>query len=258
MSPETIDPADVSVGEIDKQIADLQRQKRQMTTVQSKKEVEVTVVMAAYNAWRWLARSIFCIELGAQALPVDLIICDNTSTDPTGDILAGDGFKRWIEKRRGISEVEILDPIPQLEYEESGTPNNPIRKPFRSVEARRSRNLDFMWTKLTRHVKTPFILYLDADVGMPSGCIATMVQKLKEREKLAVVGVRYTWEAPLDHVQFGCTMAKTKLIKQIVDQFDSRKSGCPCRYATRQLKAAGYDVEHLDGWVARHFKHETP
>jgi len=141
---------------------------------------------------------------------------------------------------------------------EFGTPDHPIQRPFKNSTARKMHNIDFMMTKLTKHVQTPFIFYLDADVGAPSGCLAAMLQKMKERPNLAMLGIRYTWHSNMDHIQLGCNLARTDVMKKIVDQFDSRQRGCPCRDATMKLKEAGYEVEHFEGWVARHFKHENP
>ena len=147
------------VAKLDSQIVELQKQRREMTLVDAPREVEVTCVLAVYNAFMWFGRAIFCLEIGAQSIPLDLIICDNSSTDPCKDILKGDGFRNWIEghgpsglKSRGFEEVEILNPVPQMVNDEKGPITDPKRRAYR--------NMDFMWTKLTRHVKTEFILYV--------------------------------------------------------------------------------------------------
>ena len=247
------------IGDLDRQILELQEKRRGMVDVSAPKDIEVTAVIAVYNAWMWLGRTLFCLELGAQSIPLDVVLCDNSSTDPCKDILPGPGFANWIESRKGrLNEVEVLASVPQMMEDEGGTPDNPVRKPFKNAKQRGARNYDFMLTKLTRHVKTPYILYVDSDVGMPSGAVGAMLQEMKANENLAMLGIRYDQEVNLDHVQMGCTMARTDLMKSVVGQFDSREKGCPCRDATRKLVEGGYDVKYLDGWVARHFKKEMP
>lgn len=208
--------------------------------------VEVTVAIPAYNCWRTLGDVLFALEQGAQSIPMKLLICDNGSTDVTGDIVASPRFAKWLKEVCHFPDVTVLEPTPHTdkEYLTERVLNNQEAKLL---------NVQFQRAKLAVFCDTPYIWYVDADVLAPVGAGRTLLDALKADEKLAALGILYDWK--VDHVQWGCTMCRTPVMKAL----KWRAEGCECRYATRLLREAGYKVEYLppEQWTARHRKHES-
>jgi len=205
--------------------------------------VEVTCVIPTFNVWFTLGRVLRALEMGAQSMPMKLILCDNGSTDPTADILAGKKIVSWL-KAHAFVDPQVLPPVPHVVT----GPNQQVVR----GQAQKNVNMEFMRKKLTMAVDTPYILYVDADVEMPVGGVCDLLNALKSDEKLALAGILY--DRKVDHIQMGCTMGRSEVMKEL----DWSSEGCSCRWATRKLRSMGWKVEYLDPEriTARHLRHE--
>jgi len=208
---------------------------------------EVTCVIPFYRAWLTLPRVLFRLEKGAQDVPMDLVICDNSSDDPIRDAVYGPRFAPYMQAR-GFRRVTVLDPVPQTgpqDFERlEGKPCGPTEAAYR--------NMIFMWSKLLLSVETEFVLFVDADVEMPVGGVRLLLERMKADPKLGELGLQYDWD--VDHVEQGCTMARRVVFKDMPWRLD----GCPCRFVTRWLRAHGWKAEHVDPRAMRatHLKNE--
>lgn len=240
---------------IRERIRDLEAEKRELVVTSQggdaavppdKMPVEVTCVMSVWNDWMNLPRVLFSLETGAQGTPMNLILVDNQSTDPSKAILAWPDLAKWLMRGRGFKDVQVLGPVPRVTQHSDGTP---IRDP----QQVRNVNLEFLKKKLTMQVQTEFILYQDSDVLMPTGGVRDLLDALKADKALALVGILY--EQFADHVNTGCTMGRTEILQQV----DWNSDGCTCRYLTKLLRAKGHKVEHLDPGriTARHLRREV-
>lgn len=200
-------------------------------------EREVTVMLPCRNAWRHLGRSLSYLE--AQSIPFVLVTADQDSDDGvTSGVLAqlGTDFKR----REQDIEYHFLGHVR----------DHAAGKRERSQEDM-NRNMGHIRKKLAEAVKTPFAMFLDADVCVPVGGLRVMLAALKEDPKLAMVGINYAHRT--DHIQGGLAMIRTEVLTEL----NFRAEGCWCRWMTKEVQRLGHDVKHLEGWYALHLKDEV-
>lgn len=205
---------------------------------------EVTCVIPVYNSFLSLPRVLYHLEPGAQSTPISLLICDNTSQDPFGVLLSESNrhFISWLVSR-GFTAAQILPAVTRVTQRPDGTPMAP--------QEIINTNLETVWKKLTMAVTTPYILYVDADVLLPTGAVRMLLETIKSDLDLAMLGCQY--EVVTDHVKMGATICRTEVMRET--QWES--IGCPCRFITKYLKSQGYKVEHLPGVYATHLKREV-
>ena len=214
------------------------------TPKQSTMPCEVTACIPAYNAICTLGLTLWSLEWGAQSIPLRVILAENGSWDGTQawlrDMAREDQGqpdsptrKHWLVKFAGIQVIEV----PHTDQYPPGFP----QAMENMVECLRQ-----MWPL----VETPYLLTVDADVQAPSGSLRTMLEALKQDEKLGMVGIIY--EREVDHVKHGLAMLQTEIALQI----DLVAGQCPCSHMHKQVEEMGYKVRYLSPLSARHMKRE--
>ena len=186
-------------------------------------DVRVTVLIPCKNAWKWLARSLWWLEKGAQSLPMRLHTAEQGSTDVTPLVLQKLGDELQMP-------YSYLGPVA-----DHGDP---------------MRNMCHIRWALADSVETEYALFLDADVCLPIGAARTMVEMMDEMPKLGLLGIPYARST--DHVKMGCTMMRRDVLQVLKWSADP----CECAGANKAVKELGYEVAHLAGWWARDLKQE--
>lgn len=213
-----------------KEYFELESQKRDIV----REPVQVTAVLPVKDAFVTLGRVLMRLAPGAQSVPMNVILVDNESEDPSRDVLSGDvgsALVPWM-KGMGFQDVRVLGRVIARTRTKDG-------EPLTAYDIK-NKNIEHLTKKLTMEVKTKYTLYVDADVEAPVDCVRQMVEVMEAREKMGLIGVLYDWVT--DHVKLGCTLARTALMRDI--DFSSEK-GCPCRTMTVEAKRRGYETAHL-------------
>lgn len=194
--------------------------------------VNVTVCVPVFNDFSTLGRALWSVSKHNQTIPANLVLADNGSTDPGADALAGEKIAPWCKETLGFKQVTVLSQTPQTLHDFAT--GNPLQG-----QARKNVNIEFIRKKLSVAVKTPLMMYLDADVEAPYDALRLLEEKLDSDENVALVGILYVDK--VDHVQAGCTMGRTSIIQDV----DWRSMGCSCRWLTKHLIEQGHKVEYL-------------
>lgn len=100
---------------------------------------------------------------------------------------------------------------------------------------------------LAESVETPYTIFLDADVRMPTGGVKLLIDALKADKVLGMVGIPYTLAT--DHVKMGCTAFRTEELKGFEWHSDGK---CECHALCMWYKGKGMDVRHLEAVTAEH------
>jgi hypothetical protein len=188
-------------------------------------DVEVTILTPCRDAWKFLARSLYYLEGGAQSLPMAWHTANQGSTDMTKMVLEALG-----KEVPSIKEYKFIGDIKD--------------------HGDLMRNMCHVRNALADSVETEYALFVDADVCLPIGAARTMLDEMKRDPMLGILGIQYLPETT--HVKAGCMMCRTSLLKQFKWYVD----GCECNWMNKEAIRLGYRVEHLKGWVARNLKME--
>lgn len=203
--------------------------------------VQVTICIPVMNDFITLGMAIASVSPAKnQTIPLNIILADNGSDDPCGDILLenNDGIKRYC-KGLGFTNTLVLSKTP------FSTHDLATQKQLVGQE-RKNVNVAFMRKKLSVFVNTPFMMYLDADVECPYDGVRLLLEDMQQDPKIAWWGAQYS--RVVDHVQAGCTMARTPIMKKI----NWKAHGCTCRWINEHFRSQGLIAGHREGLYAVH------
>jgi hypothetical protein len=103
-----------------------------------------------------------------------------------------------------------------------------------------------------------WVIFLDDDVVLEPGCVARLVEGLRQRPGFAAVAADYlgemspdpdAWQYPR-HVGIGATLFRRDLLAPLVFRWEPAK--CECQCCCDDLRRAGFGVGYLPGARARH------
>ena len=202
--------------------------------------MRIVAVMLTHNPMKTLLKSLGA--LGAQKVPVTVLLCDNASTDGSQWLMTTQRFKEDL-KAVGLANVTILPAIPSKAHMFEGKVI--LNK---SVEHGAAK---FAWECGQMQPQPDFLLWLDPDVIMPHGALPKLIQAMEANPRLGELGVDYDTE--VDHVRMGCTFYRFAAWAELAE-IGFYSQGCPCRWIQRTLESRGWTVEKLPGFRAQHEK----
>ncbi len=204
------------------------------------KVTEITAVMAVYNSWMTMGRVLRALARAAQSVPLQLLLCENEGTDPSVDICQSERLGPTLIEL-GIPDHRVLPQMPQA----------------RSLlpEHRKMANMCLMWALFLIEVKTPYMLWLDLDVLIPSRGLHQMLQGMLSNPRLGAYGIDYPVEAGSqkmhDHLPQGCTLYRVEAMQEAAP---IRSRGCPCQWIDTKLIELGWEVRKVPMVTAEHIE----
>jgi hypothetical protein len=209
---------------------------------------DITVCIPVFNSIRTLGETLFSLEIGAQSVPMKLILAENGSSDGTQVWLKELGefrksevtLKWWLQRFREIKVVEVRQ---NEEY--------PVEGKHRELWCIRE-----CMQKMFPLVQTDYLLMVDADVECPRGGVRTMREALEQDEKIGLVGIQY--DPMTDHVKHGMAMMRSDQAKEYVQRLEMKPPyQCMCSQYTKMVIADGKKAVNLSPLSARHLKLEV-
>lgn len=214
-----------------------------------KMRCEVTAAVPVYNAFRHLGDCLSSLGWGKQSIPFRLVMAENGSVDGTQLVLR-DLMKDSVTRQYWIGETDFRDikivEVPQDDcYPVEG-------------RARYRYNIRACLQEMIGHVKTEFVLLLDADVEVPIGGARTMLETLKAYSDIGWCGI--TYDPNPGHVQHGLAMMRTEQAARYIGSLPMkpRKTPvgyvypCMCKLLEEMIVSDGLKSEPLDPLSARH------
>ncbi len=101
---------------------------------------------------------------------------------------------------------------------------------------------------LIRRVQTEFTVNLDVDVLLPTNFAQESLRKFDDP---LVAAVALDYETPQNHLAFGPSIWRTKILQELYDWNHWKTNKCECLYMWNKLYRAGYKL----GTLSVHAKH---
>lgn len=210
---------------------------------------EVTVGIPVYQGFRVLGWTMHALEIGAQSVPLKVILAENGSTDGTQLVLRDlmhDSVTRREWMGRGWRDISVVE-VPQNEEYPAG-------------EGRILYHMRECHRAMLAKVDTPYYLSVDADVEAPRGAVRTMVELLNRDQNVGVVGIQY--DPAADHVKCGMMMMRTTEAREWMARVEMKpeRTGqyrCLCGHIDTIVHQDGRKTVHLSPLSARHAKLEV-
>lgn len=186
----------------------------------------VTVVISAHNDLRNIWEVFYRLEPNAQSLPLRIFVC---CTVPNLDNL-----DRYME-------VAALEPH---KWPACAFPEFRVFPPVRDTGVK-DRNITEAYSRMLPEVKTPYVLFQDADTWpCIVGNVAHMVECLESEPSLGIVGTVY--QQASDHVPMGSSVMPTAIAQDIDWPSLVNPEGCFCRALCHQeLARRGHRAEFV-------------
>lgn len=103
---------------------------------------------------------------------------------------------------------------------------------------------------LIRRVQTKFTLCLDTDVLLPENFVQEALKKFEDSQ---VAAVALDYEKSQDHLAFGPSIWRTKILQKMYNWEYVKTTKCECIYMWDKLHKNGYKIETVD-MRAKHIK----
>ena len=205
---------------------------------------EVVVVMPVKHAWATLGMALDSLREGCRDVAVELLLCNNGSTDPGYDLVHSPRLAETL----GFP-VRALTDVPSKDAHVEG-------------QALQNANLAHLIHKFTDWVYyqmrpvPPFMFRLDADVAMAPWSLKAVLEVARREPKIGMFGILYPPET--DHVRGGCTLFRMKAMAEIMQDGGFGDEGCTCRWLHHEMERRGWTVRLFtrSAFLARHLGKE--
>ena len=105
---------------------------------------------------------------------------------------------------------------------------------------------------------SPWLMFVDDDVVLGRGCVASLLQTLQARVEFAAFAADYCHEMKAGrgnsdyppHVGMGATLFRRKPLESVTFRWEDQK--CECQCCCDDLRRAGYGIGYLPGAIAWH------
>jgi hypothetical protein len=105
---------------------------------------------------------------------------------------------------------------------------------------------------------SPWLMFVDDDVVLGRGCVASLLQTLQARVEFAAFAADYCHEMKAGrgnsdyprHVGMGATLFRRKPLETVTFRWEDKK--CECQCCCDDLRRAGYGIGYLPGAIAWH------
>src|SRR5262249_35246916 len=153
--------------------------------------------------------------------------------------------RQGIELQKGVSIVV---------HRVIGTPRPTDRHRWETIARARNEG--------RRRGSFPWVMYLDDDVVLGPGCVATLAEELRRRTLFAALAAdsfgemspdALNWDYPV-HVRMAATMFRRERLARL--QFRWEPGKCECQCCCDDLRQAGFGIGYLRGAQARHLPHK--
>jgi hypothetical protein len=105
---------------------------------------------------------------------------------------------------------------------------------------------------------SPWLMFVDDDVVLGRGCVASLLQTLQARVEFAAFAADYSHEMKAGrgnsdyppHVGMGATLFRREPLESVTFRWEDKK--CECQCCCDDLRRAGYGIGYLPGAIAWH------
>jgi hypothetical protein len=187
-----------------------------------------------------------------MSLIVDLVVLSRDTSDLPARVRAGidsqaDGHSLTIREHRIIGEPRVGDP-----------------HRWATIARARNEALEFLAQQGTSG--GPFVMFLDDDVVLEPGCLASLVAGLRQRTGHAALAADYLGESAIasasqganagpwhnvdPHIAMGATLFRRSALRSI--RFRGSPDRCECQNCCDDLRRMGLAIAYLPGARAHH------